>query len=199
MDSFALGGLEGHKEIAELLIDKGADVNAKSKRGEIPLHLAAQGGHKEIAELLIDKGADVYAKDKYEWTPLHLAAQGGHKEIAELLIAKRPYVDAGDYRDWTPLHWAACNSKRWAASRGHKEIVELLIAKGANVNARTENGRGITPLDMANDRIPNVQRVTGKPPTFSANTAARRVMNCKPLENETPPTNTIAARRKLPA
>jgi len=149
---------QGNIEAVKQHLAAGTDVDAKDMNGWTPLHWAAWEGHKEIAELLIDKGADVYAKDEKRWTPLHLAAQGGHKEIAELLIAKRPYVDAGDYRDWTPLHWAACNSKRWAASRGHKEIVELLIAAGADVNARTRNGRGITPLDMANDRIPNVQK-----------------------------------------
>ena len=53
---------EGQKEIAELLIAKGADVNAKYDRGWTPLLWAAREGHKEIAELLIAKGADVNAK-----------------------------------------------------------------------------------------------------------------------------------------
>jgi len=52
----------GHKEIVELLIAEGADVNAKRNTGVTPLHHAAWNGHKEVAELLIANGADVNAK-----------------------------------------------------------------------------------------------------------------------------------------
>ena len=47
----------GHKEIAELLIDKGADVNAKDEHGEAPLLYAILNGHKELANLLRKHGA----------------------------------------------------------------------------------------------------------------------------------------------
>ncbi len=52
----------GHKEIVELVIAEGADVNAKRNTGVTPLHHAAWNGHKEVAELLIANGADVNAK-----------------------------------------------------------------------------------------------------------------------------------------
>ncbi|MGB6340817.1 MAG: ankyrin repeat domain-containing protein [Candidatus Aminicenantaceae bacterium] len=45
-----------HKAAVALLIDKGADVNAKSKRGETPLDLAISNGHKELAEILSKHG-----------------------------------------------------------------------------------------------------------------------------------------------
>ena len=89
------------KEMVELLISNGANVNAKNEDGWTPLHDAAT---KEVAELLIDKGADMEAKDKDDWTPLHKAAFGGHKEMVELLIAEGADVNAKGEDEWTPLN-----------------------------------------------------------------------------------------------
>ena len=52
---------EGHKEIAELLIAKSADVNVKNKTGGTPLLSATAGGQKEVIEQLFSKSADVNA------------------------------------------------------------------------------------------------------------------------------------------
>ncbi len=76
---------EGHKELAELLLAKGADVNAKTTDGATPLHRAAHYGHQQLAELLLAKGADVNAKSIDGVTPVHVAAQQGYKELVELL------------------------------------------------------------------------------------------------------------------
>ena len=87
----------GHTEIAEGLIAKGADVNAKNDGERTPLHTAAdrsQGtaaniSHKEIIELLIAKGANVNAKITSGpirgYTPLYLAVINNNTEIADLL------------------------------------------------------------------------------------------------------------------
>ncbi|MBT6450968.1 MAG: ankyrin repeat domain-containing protein, partial [Verrucomicrobiales bacterium] len=73
---------QGHKVVAELLIDKGADVNAAGGLfGSTPLHKAAEEGRKEVVELLISKGADLEANRYFGKTPLHWAAYKGHKEI----------------------------------------------------------------------------------------------------------------------
>jgi len=74
----------GFKDIAELLIAKGADVNAKGNWGWTPLHSAVYG-HKDIVALLIAKGADVRARDGSGRTPLAYAQNEGYTEIVELL------------------------------------------------------------------------------------------------------------------
>jgi ankyrin repeat protein len=47
-------------------------------------------------------------------------------------------LDAKDANGWTPLHEGA--------RAGHVEVVELLVKKGANINERTMEGKGETPL-----------------------------------------------------
>ena len=126
-----------HKDVAELLLAKGADVNAKNNAGWTPLHQAAHGGYRDVAELLLAKGANVSARNGGGWTPLHLAA--AHRDVAELLLAKGAKADALTGDGATPLHIAA--------NLGRGDVAELLLAKGANVNART--GYGDTPLHLA--------------------------------------------------
>ena len=80
-------------KIAKFLIEKGADVNAKSRDGSTPLHSAAFLGHAEIAALLIQKGADVNPKNYRNETPLDASVVNWEttKFIAGLLAIK---VDA---------------------------------------------------------------------------------------------------------
>ena len=95
----------GHMEIVQLLLENGANTNAKRNDGWTPLHDAATQGHEEIAELLIANGADINTKDDGERTPLYVAAHEGQKNIAEILIAKGADVNAisKDGRGSTPL------------------------------------------------------------------------------------------------
>ena len=97
----------GKLDLIKLLISKGADVNAKEKYGNTPLHIAATAGGVGIAELLISKGAKVNARDDIGETPLHIAATAGGVGIAELLISKGAKVNARDDIGETPLHIAA--------------------------------------------------------------------------------------------
>uniref|UniRef100_A0A8D8SAP2 Poly [ADP-ribose] polymerase n=1 Tax=Cacopsylla melanoneura TaxID=428564 RepID=A0A8D8SAP2_9HEMI len=74
-------------DVAELLLEKGADVNAQDKGGLIPLHNASSYGHLDIAALLIKHKTVVNATDKWGFTPLHEAAQKGRTQLSALLLA----------------------------------------------------------------------------------------------------------------
>jgi|ThiBio_1000_plan_1041568.scaffolds.fasta_scaffold06313_4 ankyrin repeat protein len=73
--------LEGHAEVVGLLIDAGADVNARTSGTKTtPLHSAAGGGHAEVARLLLEHGADPGAKTVEGNTPRALAERWGHAD-----------------------------------------------------------------------------------------------------------------------
>jgi ankyrin repeat protein len=133
-------------EIAGLLLDKGADANAKSLQSkQTPLMTAADYGSKKVAQLLLDRGADPNAKDDNGTTPLLFAIDPNNwngavdaeaeTEIVRALIAKG--ADPGVTKNgWTPLMYAAARNK--------PEIVKLLVAKGADVNISKDGNSALS-------------------------------------------------------
>jgi hypothetical protein len=83
---------KGHIEIARLLLQNGAEVNAKSNRGSTPLYCAALNGHVDILHLLVKNGADLEAQNDDGWRALHIAALHGHLPFIQQLIS-RYHVD----------------------------------------------------------------------------------------------------------
>jgi len=125
--------------MAEILITRGADLEAKNMFGETPLHVAAINGHIDVVEVLLDKGADLNAKNLLGNTPLHLAASRSQKDMAEILITRGADLEAKNRFVKTPLHLAA--------SRSQKDMAEILLKNGADLEAKDINGN--TPLHIA--------------------------------------------------
>ena len=126
-----------HADIARLLIDAGADMNAGEGGEWTPLHDACEAGHAEIVRLLLENGVNVNVVGKYSLRPLHIVAIRGCTDIARLLIENGADVNARNKHGHTPLH-RACVWKQI-------ETVKFFIDHGADVDAKDDYGR--TPLD----------------------------------------------------
>ncbi|MBU0514428.1 MAG: ankyrin repeat domain-containing protein [Proteobacteria bacterium] len=108
--------VEGHVNLAELLLDAEADVNAENRDGETPLHEAVFRGWAGLARLLLARGAYVNARNKVGVTPLHYAAGLGRRQLVEILLDKGAEVNARTVTGLTPLA-SARRSRRPAVAR----------------------------------------------------------------------------------
>lgn len=93
-------------EVAEFLLQSGADVNAQDKGGLIPLHNASSYGHLDIAALLIKHNTVVNATDKWGFAPLHEAAQKGRTQLCALLLAHGADAFLKNQENQTPIELA---------------------------------------------------------------------------------------------
>ncbi|XP_027402068.1 ankyrin repeat and KH domain-containing protein 1 isoform X9 [Bos indicus x Bos taurus] len=77
---------KGHYKFCELLINRGAHIDVRNKKGNTPLWLASNGGHFEVVQLLVRSGADVDGADNRKITPLMSAFRKGHVKVVQYLV-----------------------------------------------------------------------------------------------------------------
>lgn len=131
--------------IIDLLLRKGAEVDAQTEDEFPALFRAAQTGQTAVLVELLSQRPDLEARDRNGQTPLFVASVKGYANIVELLLARGATVDAQDKDARTPLlALAADKSSASAWNTGASEVVRLLVSHGSNVNFKDKIGR--TPL-----------------------------------------------------
>jgi Ankyrin repeats (3 copies) len=88
--SLMIGCAGGWENIVKLLIEKDADIDAKTKEDHTALMFASFNGHKVIAQMLIKEGADIDAEDSEGNTAWMLACLNGHKDLSNLFLDDIP-------------------------------------------------------------------------------------------------------------
>lgn len=115
-------------EIVRLLLNSGANPNAKDDEGATPLQHLAFHGELEALRMLVESGADVNARGFRGATALHWAVDGRRFEIVRFLLDHGAAVSARDDDNRTPLQWCISEFKeaRFGAVRRLKRIEVLL-------------------------------------------------------------------------
>lgn len=105
----------GHRKMVELLVNKGADVNARPASGATPLFFAVLRDQKDDAQFLLDKGANVNTPDAYGNSVLGCALQLQYGSLIQLLVDKGADVNAQDQSMHRPLTYALkMDDHKWA-------------------------------------------------------------------------------------
>ena len=129
----------GRSEIAQILIDSGADIQGGTERGTLPLHAASQNGHLAIVEMLLAARAQPDAVDESGATALLLAARHKQNKVMTELLRNGANPNIRDNDGRTPLHFSA--------GLGQYEAVQILVEGGAELSPVDD--AGYSPLGWA--------------------------------------------------
>ena len=98
---------EGHMEVVQALLEKGANVDALSKALRTPLHMACTRGYTKIIEVLINHSANINAQDNDGNTPVHILSECGWLDALSLCLKQKPDLTVKNKYLQTPIEMAA--------------------------------------------------------------------------------------------
>ena len=125
--------MNGYGDLAQMLVERGADVSVQDKRGMTPLHWASHSGSVDVALMLVERGADISAQAQDGRTPLLWTLHYGNLDVAQMLVERGADVSA-KARDRKSL-------LQWAMDYGYVDMVRMLVGHGADVSTQTQDGR----------------------------------------------------------
>ncbi|RUM61499.1 MAG: hypothetical protein DSY66_02060 [Persephonella sp.] len=154
----------GYYKTAKYLLENGANVNLKNRKGETPLHLAVKKGNVRMVKLLLEYGAEMDIKDAYGKMAIDYAKD---ERIEELLSEDLSDEDIAINKLFSAVKNCNVNKTKkvlkdlnlniqnnegktpifYAVEKCDTKFLKFLINKGANVNAEDDNG--LTPLYYA--------------------------------------------------
>ena len=135
----------GQEAVVQLLLENGAEMEAKDYYEATPLHCAAKKGQVAVLRLLLEKGAEVNANDDDGRTALLYVAAGCHgaedrqETVMQLLLESGAKIEAKDNYGYTALYWAA--------SGAHEGLMQLLLEKGADTEAKDSEGKTLLHIE----------------------------------------------------
>ncbi|XP_036454240.1 death-associated protein kinase 1 [Colossoma macropomum] len=122
----------GNVQIIDVLMRKGAEIQALDKSGANAIYYASRHGHVETLKFLHEKKCPLDIQDKSGETALHVAARYGNVDVVQYLCSIHANPDLTDREHETPLHCAA-----W---HGYSAVARALCEAGCDVNARNREG-----------------------------------------------------------
>lgn len=142
---------EDHLGMVELLVGRGADINAVSEkdRGWTPLIISAFHGNNDLVDFLLSRGADVNAKDRDGFTALSWAWKENRSDTVRLLLQRGANVNVMSASSLGRPVIKEDLLFHAISSGADESLIKLLIDRGANVNSNID---GVTPLHQAVDR-----------------------------------------------
>ena len=131
-----------HWEVAEVLLENGANPNLGSRADGYPIMLAVMTGDPELVQLLVKKGVDVNRDFPGDGNPIIQACKNGDLGMVKTLVDLKADINRGVKGDGNPLIMAS--------RAGQSHVVKYLVGRGANVDYEIRGDE--TPLIAASEQ-----------------------------------------------
>ncbi len=125
--------MRAHWDVAEYLIETGADLNVVGGDGGTQINWAVHHDNVEIVKLMVEKGAKLNIRNQWGMTELHTAIWRGCIHVVEYLLDHGSDPSIKTNEGWTAMHYAFRS--------GHDNVIDLLKRRGISLDVQDNTGR----------------------------------------------------------